>query len=84
MIFMEKEGEFINPNGARGTMCPHFFQKAISSWKEGSGGPKFFDFSKFIMNFENLGFHSFLRWSSRCIILGLNNTKIYMYRNTLK
>ena len=35
---------FINPIGAGGgTMCPHFFQKAISpKW---SGGPKFRDFS---------------------------------------
>ena len=33
-------------------MCQHFFQKAISPWKKGSGGPKFLDFF--------LGFHSAL------------------------
>ena len=30
---------------AGGTMCPHFFQMAISPWKKGSGGSKFPDFS---------------------------------------
>ena len=35
-----------NPIGAGGgTMCILFFQKAISPWKKGSGGPKFLDFS---------------------------------------
>ena len=37
-----------------GTMSPHFFQKAISLWKKGSGGPKFLDFSYFIINFQKI------------------------------
>ena len=37
-----------------GTMCHHFFQMAISPWKKESGGPKFLDFSWFIMNFQKI------------------------------
>ena len=35
---------WINPNGAGGTLCPHFFQMAISPRKKGTGGFKFLDF----------------------------------------
>ena len=30
----------VNPNGAGGHNVPALFQKAISPWKKGSGGPK--------------------------------------------
>ena len=52
-----------------GHNVPHFFQKAISPWKKGSGGPKFLNFSQFIINFQKIkkkfGFKIFLGWSRR-------------------
>ena len=35
-------------------MFPHFFQMAITPWKKESGGPKFLDFSWFILNFQKI------------------------------
>ena len=35
-----------------GWLCPHFFLMAISAWKKESGGPKFHDFSWFVINFH--------------------------------
>ena len=43
-------------------MCQHFFQK-------GSGGPKFFDFSLFIINFQKINFlvfHRVFGWYRKC------------------
>ena len=78
---MESSGQFhltihrINPirAGRGGWISPHFFQMAISQWKRGFGGPKFRDFSSFIMNFQKINFffvfHSVFGWSRRCRLI---------------
>ena len=44
-----------NPIGAGGGwISPHYFQMLISPLKKGYGGPKFLDFSWFIMNFQKI------------------------------
>ena len=40
--------------GGSDTMCPPFFQKAISQWKKGSGGSKFLDLKE---SHNTLGLH---------------------------
>ena len=44
-LYLSKYYSFLNPNCAGRTMCPHFFQMAVSPCKKGPGSPKFLDFS---------------------------------------
>ena len=48
-ITMDSIPNALTPMVQGGTMCPHFFQVAISPWRKGSGGQKFLDFSWFII-----------------------------------
>ena len=76
----------------RGAHCivPHLFQTTISSWKEGSRGPKFLDFSSFIINFPKInkwGGHSALKLQKswpiwvKCVVCSIKMPNDVIWRD---